>query len=136
MERILPGLQDSVPDRIFYTGKEELVFKEEGHVVDALSLDLSFGGAAGDIVSDGGHGVRLVVDQSVVSDLNPAEEVVHALVRVLFQVCEVGTDGLSGVLWFVGAEESGLHLVPDGEVGGGVSQGFPPDDGAVSKAEF
>ncbi len=107
--------------------------QEEGHVVDALSLDLSFVGAAGNVVSDGGHGSRLVVNQAIISDLNSAEKVVHTFVWVLFQVCEVGADGLGGVLWFVGAEERGLHLVPDGEVGGGVSQGFPPDDGAVSK---
>jgi hypothetical protein len=80
----LASLQNSVAQRIFDASQEKLVFEEQGHVVYAFSFYLGLSGASRDGGPDGGHGSGLIVEETVVGDLDAAQEVVHRFVRVLF----------------------------------------------------
>jgi hypothetical protein len=55
---------------------------------------------------------------------------------MLFQVGEIGTDGLSRVLGFKGFQELGLDVVPDGQIDGVIAERLPPDKGPFSEAQL
>jgi hypothetical protein len=78
------SLQDSVTQRIFDASQKKLVFEEQGHVVYSFGLYLGFSGADGHGVPDGGHGGGLVIKETVIGDLDPAQKAVHRFVWVLF----------------------------------------------------
>jgi hypothetical protein len=80
----LASLQNSVTQRILDACQEKLMLKEQGHVVYSFGLYLGLGGAGGDGVPDGGHGVGLNGNEPVVGNLDPAQEVVHRFIWVLF----------------------------------------------------
>ncbi len=61
------------------------MFEKQGHVVNAFGLYLGLSGAGSDSGPDGSDGGGLVVKETVVRDLNAAQEVVHRLVRVLLK---------------------------------------------------
>ena len=80
----LAGFQNSVTQRVLDAGQEKLMFEKQGHVVNAFGFYLGLSGAGSYSGPDGSDGGRFVVQETVVSDLNAAQEVVHRLVRVLF----------------------------------------------------
>ncbi len=86
--------------------------------------------------SHGGHGGGLVIDEAVIGDLNSAAVIVHGLIRVLLKIRKVGANGFCRVFWLEGVEELFLDVIPDGEVDGVISEGLPPDDGAVPEAQL
>ena len=108
------------------------MFEKQRHIVYTFLLDVGRGGTGGG--PDGGDGGWPVVDQAVVGDLHPAAVVVHRLVRMLFQVGKVGTDGLSRVFRFKNLQELGFDVVPDGQIDGVVAKRLPPDEGPFSEA--
>ncbi len=136
LEGRLASLQNSVTQRIFDTSQEKLVLKEQGHVVYPFGLYLGLSGAGGDSVSDSGHGVGLVVNEPVIGDLDPAQEVVHRFVWVLLQIRKICANRFCGVFGLVGGEELGLDVVPDGGVDVGVPERLPPDDGTLPEAKL
>jgi hypothetical protein len=80
----LAGLQNPVTQRVLDAGQEKLVFEEQGHVVYTFGLYLGLSSAGGHGVPHGGDGGGLIVKETVVSDLDAAQKVVHRFVRVLF----------------------------------------------------
>jgi len=108
------------------------MFEKQRHIVYTFLLDVGRGGTGGG--PDGGDGGWPVVDQAVIGDLHPAAVVIHRLVRMLLQVGEVGTDGLSRVLGLEGHQELRCDVIPDGQVDVVVAERLPSDESPFSEA--
>jgi hypothetical protein len=91
IEGCFSGLQDLVTDAVLEASLEELMLNELEGIHNAFHFSFLDSGSC---CSDSSHCGRLVVSEMLVGHLDAVGVVVDGLVRLLVEVCEVGTGGL------------------------------------------